>query len=93
MKAIIDNKLYDSETAELIFCYREKHPSNFCIKGYPLVNWHDMKFYKTKKGAYFVFDTTAGTMSITTEAYVRKTMEKLNPERYMKQFDVQIEEG
>lgn len=53
MKKIIDNKVYDTEKAELLFRYRKR----ICHKGllYNLYPYHKVEIYKTNKGTYFEY--------------------------------------
>lgn len=51
MKKIIDNKLYDTEKAELVFSFKRKVTKTSLIGKY--TDWVDAELYKTKKGAWF----------------------------------------
>lgn len=53
MKIIINNKLYDTDKAKLLFTYQQKvcHSGLFCDM-YP---YHKVRVYKTDKGTYFKY--------------------------------------
>ena len=53
MKTIINNKLYDTNKAKLLFTYQQKvcHSGLFCDM-YP---YHKVRVYKTDKGTYFKY--------------------------------------
>lgn len=47
MKRVIDGKLYDTDTAELV-CELE------CPVAYGSFGWHDTALYRTKRGRFFL---------------------------------------
>ncbi len=55
MKAIINNKLYDTEKAGLIYEYSHKwfEPCSFLKEGWGFTNWEKAEIYKTKNNNYF----------------------------------------
>lgn len=57
MKKIINNKIYDTETADLIFEYRHSFAVQSVIlpKGYGFTEWEKAYIFKTKKGNYFKY--------------------------------------
>lgn len=94
MKAILDNKLYDTKKSELVFSYQSSVESAMKLLGvYPMYVTHYIDIYKTQKGAYFEHDKYVDTLTLTTAKQVRTLIQKLDPERYMALFDPTIEEG
>jgi len=83
MKKIIDNKLYDTDTAKMI--------GSFCEEGGQYLG----KFYKTKKGAYFYtygYGSDGDGFNLTTRDYVKKTLGRCNVKAYIEEFG-EVEEG
>ena len=93
MKAIIGNKLYDTETAEELYEYRKAFQSAFAINGCHWSVWHDMVLYQTKKGTYFEYDKENGKIQIISEEKAKETIKQVNPDAYMAIWDVKVEEG
>ncbi len=56
MKAIIDNKIYDTESANKIYSYLKNVPETryFLGQEYQTNCWRYADMYKTKKGNYFI---------------------------------------
>ena len=88
MKAIIDDKLYDTDKSELLFA----HTKIEWILIIPIIT--KTKYYKTKNGNYFAVERDySGTSmySLTHEEYefklymYKKSLE-CNPNRYIKEF-------
>lgn len=94
MKAILDGKLYNTETAEAVieFCRRvDKGPVAWNEK----LHWtpsHTFTLYKTQKGAYFEYDQDDKTIGVVSEENARKIVQKLDPDKYMEMFG-EVEEA
>lgn len=94
MKKIIEKRLYDTEKSEEIFSFVRK------VKGEDILWWpghcwverHDITIYKTKNDTYFECDINADTITIIPEEQAMKTIEKLDPDRYIELFG-EVEEG
>lgn len=98
MKSIIDNKLYDTEKAELIYTYKHRwfEPLTFNPKlGFE--NWETAEVYKTKNNNYFVYFQQKGydertRIEPTTEDKIKKTISDIDPDSYIKLFGI-VEEA
>lgn len=93
MKAIINNKLYDTEKAEKIYSYRRKYKvdsicDSMLPKGYCFTDWEDIDIYKTKKENYFLHCKRDCKEYIETTSYdyIKATIERLNPDKYIELF-------
>jgi len=88
MKAIINNLLYDTEKAEKIYEYRRKVQGAevLFMPGYSFYDWCHIDIYKTTSGRWFEHNTDKSTITPTTEADVKDTIRKINPEKYMELF-------
>lgn len=92
MKAIINEKLYDTEKAKLLFSYKRKYKGNelFWKPGYFWYAWADVDIYKTEKGNYFLKvtedDRNKEYLEATSEVNVKETIKKLDAEEYIKLF-------
>ena len=94
MKAIIDNKLYDTEKAEKIIEFRRSGTRTTEVWG-SLMNkpfLHDVTLYKTAKGNYFEVDEVDKVIEVVTEKRVKKLLSDIDPDLYMKLFG-EVEEG
>lgn len=88
MKAIIDNKLYDTETADKIYSFKRQ-----VDKGPVLWNpkmsyrpYHVRDLYKTQKGNWFEFDTVDNRISAITEKDAQYILQELSPDTYIANF-------
>ena len=94
MKAIIDNKLYDTETAEPIIAFLrrvDKGP----IAWNPKLHWtppHTFTLYRTTRGSYFEYDKDDHRINVVAEIDARTVVRKLDPDKYMELFGY-VEEG
>lgn len=88
MKTIINNKLYDTETADLMFEFRRKVKGQTVLwnPDYCYVDRHDIEMYKTKKGSYFEYDKTSGMISVSSEERVKTILQTINPDKYIEVF-------
>lgn len=96
MKTIINNKLYDTETAENLFSYLrrvDKGHRPWLPRGYSWMPQHEFTLYKTAKGTYFEHDTEDNTVTIITKEEAESIVRGLDPDKYMKLFNVTVEEG
>ena len=92
MKQILNDKLYDTEKAKLIFSYIRRYKENELIfkPGYCWTAWADVDIYKTKKGNYFLHvkeeEWNKEYLEIVIEDQVKKTIKKLDADEYIKLF-------
>lgn len=92
MKAIINEKLYDTEKSELLFSYRRKYKGNelFWKPGYCWCSWADVDIYKTEKGNYFLKvieeDWNKEYLEAIAEEKVKEIIKKLDVKKYIKLF-------
>lgn len=95
MKAIIDGKMYNTETAELIYSFRRKVNKGPMLwaPGHVYMPFHYFELYRTAKNAYFTYDTEDKRIEITTEDYAMDVMRRLDPDKYCELFNLAIEDG
>jgi len=92
MKAIINEKLYDTETADELYEFRRKYPS-VCVNGIQLYGFHDVILYKTKKGAYFEYDKLDKEITTTTKESAKDIVKHCSPDAYMEIWGVKVEDA
>jgi len=98
MKAIIDNKIYDTDKADKIFSYQHKNSAPTIIKNLYYNFWENADIYKTKKGNYFTyFSNTEGykekfRIETVSEEQVKLLIAQLDPVTFIKIFG-ELEEG
>lgn len=100
MKKIIDNKIYDTEKANVIYEFRRRLKGDECIwkRGYFFCYWTNAQVYKTKKGNYFLhLDKAEGydeKIETITEEKVKELIKELNPDKYLELFGtIDLEEA
>ncbi len=92
MKKIINNKIYDTDRAYIIFDFQEKVKGNECWfkKGYSFSYWTIVQIYRTLKGNYFLhYNASSGYdefIKDTTEDEVKRIIKSLNPDKYIELF-------
>ena len=103
MKAIIEGKLYNTETADKVYNYlkNETHPLLWS-KEFASNCWREVDIYKTKKGQYFLhihkgakdgsFSNLPERIELVDEDDVKEVIAELNPDKYAELFG-QVEEG
>lgn len=93
MKAIVEGKLYNTETAERIFSFRRQYKGADIswMPGYSWVDWHDIDLHKTKKGAYFEYDRKTENITPVTEEKVKNILQKLDADKFIELFGEVIE--
>lgn len=93
MKAIVDGKLYNTETAERILGFRRRYNGADIswMPGYCFANWHDIDLYKTKKGAYFEHDKRDDRITPVTEEEAKIILQKVDTDKYIEIFGEVIE--
>jgi len=94
MKAIIGEKLYDTEKATEICKFRRgvKGPACWWNPDYSFTVKHDLTMYRTSKGAYFEHDTDKDTINFLLETEARAIIKQLFPDLYIELFGT-VEEG
>ena len=100
MKQIIDNKIYDTEKANVIYEFRCRLKGDECIwkRGYFFCYWTNAQVYKTQKGNYFLhldaLEEYKEKIETITEAEVKVLVKELNPDKYIKLFGtIDLEEA
>jgi hypothetical protein len=91
MKAIIDDKLYDTEKAELILEFSRSFDA-VDIFGRDCKGWKNMELYRTKKGNYIEVDLRSKKIELTSEYCAKELLRKINPDKYIELFG-EVEEG
>lgn len=96
LRKIIDGKLYDTESALILFEFRRKYqdPLNPLFFGKNMVHneWEDAQYLKTERGAYLYYCPKRKDLQVVTENEVKDTIRKLDADAYMRIFG-QVEEG
>lgn len=94
MKAIINDKLYDTDKAEVVFSLKREVADMevFWKPGRHLAKWHRIDIYVTKKGNYFECDQDDQQIKSITQMEAKKTIKDLNPDEYIKIFG-EVEEA
>ena len=108
MKQIINNKLYDTEKAELLYSYLKNVPIMRAVLGntYEINCWRDADLYVTKKKNYFIHIKQAdrsrnGSTYIgrlveyieeMSEEEAKNLIQKLNPDKAIELFG-EVEEA
>lgn len=94
MKAIINNKLYDTEKAEKVIEFRRSGMKTSELWGTTmnLPYRHDITLYKTAKGNYFEVDEDDKVLRVVSEAQVKELLTNIDPDLYIKLFG-EVEEG
>ena len=94
MKAIIDNKLYDTKKAEKLLEFYRSGTKTVEMWG-SLVNLpykHNITLYKTDKGNYFEVDEADNAIKVLDKSDVKLLLTKIDPDLYIKLFG-EVEEG
>lgn len=108
MKQIINNKLYDTEKAELLYSYLKNVPIMRAVLGntYEINCWRDADLYVTKKKNYFIHIKQADRSSNgsiymgrlveyieeISEEEAKSLIQKLNPDKAIELFG-EVEEA
>lgn len=96
LRKIIDGKLYDTESAVILFKFRRRYqdPLNPIFFGKNMVHneWEDAQYLKTERGAYLYYCPKRKDLQVVTENEVKDTIRKLNADAYIRIFG-QVEEG
>ena len=108
MKQIINNKLYDTEKAELLYSYLKNVPTihSFLGNTYETTCWRNADLYVTKKKNYFIHIKQADRSSNgstyigrlveyieeMSEEEVNNLMQKLDPDKAIELFG-EVEEA
>lgn len=96
MKAIINEKLYDTETAESIYSFLrrvDKGHRPWLPQGYSYMPQHEFTLYRTAKGNYFTHDTEDNVLEAITKEEAGRIVKTLDPDRYQELFGVVVEEA
>lgn len=107
MKQIINNKLYDTEKADLLYSYFKNVPIKKCFLGniYETSCWRDADLYVTKKKNYFIHIKQANEnrnnsyigrlveyIEEMSEEEAKNLIQKLNPDKAIELFG-EVEEA
>lgn len=81
MRALIDGRAYDTETAEEVLRFPKQVNLGplFCGDG-ECWTCHEFILYRTAKGEFFEFDTEAETIALLTRKAARAIMRELDPD-------------
>lgn len=100
MKKIINNKLYDTNRAVLIYEFCEKVKGDECWfrKEFSFFYWTTVQIYKTIKGNYFLYyNASSGYDEFIKEAMegdVKRIIKSLDSDKYIELFGLDgIEEA
>ena len=93
MKKIIDNKLYDTEKATVIFEFIQIYEEGMLLfQEYKYHFRYPAQYLKTQKGTYLFYCKDKNIIEIVNEEKVKKTIMKLDVDKYQELFG-KIEEG
>lgn len=81
MRALIDGRAYDTETAEEVLRFPKQVNLGplFCGDG-EVWTCHEFILYRTAKGEFFEFDMEAETIALLTRKAARAIMRELDPD-------------
>lgn len=82
MRALIDGRAYDTETAEEILRFQKQVDQGplFCGGGEHWRPSHEFILYRTARGEFFEFDTEAETIAQLTRKAARAIMREAAPD-------------
>ena len=92
MKKIINNKLYDTARAKIIFRFRRKLQGKTCWfnKKYAFFYWTEAQIYVTIKGNYFchydAFSNYDEFIEAATLCEVKELVKLLDPDSFIELF-------
>lgn len=93
MKAITNNKLYDTEKCDVVYEFRRNYPyRSFFDSNIYINNWNKVQYLKTKKGNYILHNTYKNIIEEVSLFEVQKTISQLDPNKYIELFG-EVEEG
>lgn len=93
-KAIINDKMYDTEKAEAVVSFRRRVDMGPVLSGSTL-HWtpmHDCTLYKTAKGNYFEHDEDTNDITPRDETWAKDLIRRLYPDKYIELFG-EVEEA
>lgn len=93
-KAIINDKLYDTEKAEAVVSFQRRVDMGEVLSGSKL-HWtplHNFILYKTAKGNYFEHDEDTGEITPRDEKWAKDLIRRLYPDKYIELFG-EVEEA
>ena len=99
MKAIIDNKIYDTDSSKLIFEFRKSFSYNHFLLNVEMHGMEEVKIYKSKKNNYFFcYDDKDWPKRRRIEAVdleeVKRIISNRDPDKYIELFGtVDLEEA
>lgn len=93
MKKIINNKLYDTDKAEVIFSFKRKYKDQ-CVwsKEITFNTWEPAQYLKTPKGAFLYYCENRKELELLEEVEVKRVIQQVDPDRYMELYGA-VEEG
>lgn len=96
LRKIIDGKLYDTESALILFKFRRKYQDTlnplFFGKDMVHVEWEDAQYLKTERGAYLFYCPKRKDLQVVEEKEVKDVIRQLDADAYIRIFG-QVEEG
>ena len=96
LRKIIDGKLYDTESALILFKFRRKYQDTlnplFFGKEMVHVEWEDAQYLKTERGAYLFYCPKRKDLQVVAEKEVKDVIRQLDADTYIRIFG-QVEEG
>lgn len=93
MKKIINNKLYDTDKAEVIFSFKRKYKDP-CVwsKEITFNTWEPAQYLKTPKGAFLYYCENRKELELLEEVEVKRVIQQVDRDRYMELYGA-VEEG
>ena len=95
MKAIIDDKLYDTDSAQKIYSYsrRVNKGQPWWANGLYWTPRHYFDLYRTAREAYFEHDNDDDVITLISKDDAMDIIRGLNPDAYCDIFEMTVEEG
>lgn len=87
-RAIIDNKLYDTEKAKEVVTFCRRVDMGPVMTG-SMLHWtpsHKFTLYKTAKGNYFEHNEDTKEITPRNEEWVKDLIRRLYPDKYIELF-------
>lgn len=100
MKAIINNKIYDTEKASNIYEFKRRCKGGEFVffPGKFYMYWTNVQVYKTNKNNYFLhydeYDNCEEKIEAITEDEVKRIIKDIDPNKYIELFGmIDLEEA
>ena len=87
MKKIINDKLYDTDKAEVIFSFKRKYKDTYVwSKEITFNTWEPAQYLKTPKGAFLYYCENRKELELLEEVEVKRVIQQVDPDRYIELY-------